>query len=385
MGPCPASLSHHRSQQRPPDTSTVLNYLNGHFRLNRRAYSMALDILFPQPREVPVERGIPVYHRVLETSRWRRDHPDWEGGIVPVDREVGPVRADDAADSQAGSDDEDSNDDVFTPRERRAIRTRVAWLLPDAYRAHLAAEHASGASSGSASSSGSDESFGVSSSSSSGTESSSSSEHTSSSDSSSSSSSSGSSSRNSSSSSPRKRRHEEDDASDASSSITLSEGRSSDRPSTRRRLDSDTQALPAPPGSFPTSANTHPLHAPRTEDRPRKERRQLMRRHRQLLPPIGPPGVRIGGPAIASTSHSQPRDSMSGVVDAHPGRVAHVPAQPVAGSSGEGDREVVVEVPLRRSPKRSRDADTSETSPSQRDGEERDKEDKRKKKRSRKD
>ena len=126
---------------------------------------MALDILFPHnpqalptPRgthETPVGPGIPVYRRVLETSRWRREHPDWEGGIVPVDRVAAPARADDAADSQAGSGDEDSSVDALTPRERRAIQARVARALPGAYDALLAEADPSASSSDSSARSGS--------------------------------------------------------------------------------------------------------------------------------------------------------------------------------------------------------------------------------------
>ncbi len=370
----------------PPTPQQVLNYLNIRFRLNRRAYCMALDILFPQPAESPTRLGIPVYQRVLETSQWRRNHPDWEGGIVPVDREVGSALADDAADSQAGSDDEDSGDGVLTTRERRAIRSRVASLLPDAYRAHLAAEQASSASSGSASSSSTSfsrsdsvESSGDTSLSSSSpnsgsssfssgpgspspnTSSNPSSEHASSSSSSPSS--------TYSSYSPRKRRHDEDEGSNADSNITVVEGHPSARPATRRRLDSDgealanteahpdTEALPAPPSASPASASRHRrrLRAEGGE----QEQRKLMRQYQHLSPPIRPPGVRTGGPESASTS--QGRAFTSDLDAAGPGPVAYVPAQPVAGSSRPRDDEDHVEpLPVRRSPKRLRDEDTSE-------------------------
>ena len=110
-----------------------------------------------------------------------------------------------------------------------------------------------------------------------------------------------------------------------------------------------------------------------------------MRQTRHLLPPIGPPGVRIGAPAPASDPQ-QPA-SASGVVDADPGLVAYVPAQPVAGPSRpRRDREVSPEVPpLGESRKRSRDEDTSETVHTSRDGGQRERDGKRKKKRSKKD
>ncbi|RPD55994.1 hypothetical protein L227DRAFT_290487 [Lentinus tigrinus ALCF2SS1-6] len=366
----------------PPTPQQVIDYLNLRFRLNRRAYSMALDILFPQPREAPVERGIPVYQRVLETSRWRRDHPDWEGGIVPIDREVGPARADDAADSQAGSDDEeDSNDGALTPRERRAVRTRVERQLPDAYRALVAAEHTSGTVSDPAAAASSTPAAisGASSSSPASTFTSSSSGTSSSSDSSSEDSSS-SSSQEPSSPSPRKRSRNEDGDGDADSDFTLCEDT---RPSTRQRLDADPPAPIVPASSSPTSAAGRRLRSGADTDE-RRARRELMRQNRHLLPPIGPPGVRIGAPSPASTS--QRGTSTSRVVDSGPGHAAHVPAQPVAGSSRpRRGLAVHVEVPsLRESRKRSRNEGTAETGASHQDGEGRDGDGKRKK-RSKKD
>ncbi len=88
----------------PPTTHQVLAYLNDRFRFNRRAYNTALDVLFPpegrEPREPPVVRGEPAFQRVAPTALWRQD-TDWEGGIVPVDREWGAPEADDAADPEA--------------------------------------------------------------------------------------------------------------------------------------------------------------------------------------------------------------------------------------------------------------------------------------------
>lgn len=94
----------------PPTPLQVIEYLDGRFRLNRRAYHMALDILFPQPRDEQggnaITARIPVFQRIVPTASWRRT-ANWEGGVVPVDRQWGPSRADDAADTDAKCDSDD--------------------------------------------------------------------------------------------------------------------------------------------------------------------------------------------------------------------------------------------------------------------------------------
>ena len=73
----------------PPSLLQILHHLNDRFRENRHAYYMALDILFPPATHDDVIRGAPIFARILETSRWRRESPqDWQGGIVPVDRRL---------------------------------------------------------------------------------------------------------------------------------------------------------------------------------------------------------------------------------------------------------------------------------------------------------
>ncbi|RPD54239.1 hypothetical protein L227DRAFT_657716 [Lentinus tigrinus ALCF2SS1-6] len=175
--------------------------------------------------------------------------------------------------------------------------------------------------------------------------------------------------------------HDEDNHSDAGSDITLCE--ENEWPLAKRR-----RVNPIPP----TVALTHlsPTYATpsrrvrhsRADNEERRTRRELMRRLRDRLPPIGPPGVRIGGapgPEPAPTPISQSRVPRSGVVEAS--------AQPVAGPSRPLRRRgqhVQVPGPSLRPRKRSRDEDgTSETGAGHQDGEGRDRDGQRKKRRTR--
>ena len=132
-----------------PTTHQVLAYLNDRFRFNRRAYNTALDVLFPpegrEARDPPVVNGEPAFQRVAPTALWRQDS-DWEGGVVPVDREWGAPQADDAADPEAEPFDPaeftysyaDAEDDMaeLTDEELLAIQEHVSACLA-ARQAHI--------------------------------------------------------------------------------------------------------------------------------------------------------------------------------------------------------------------------------------------------------
>lgn len=103
-GPIPRLADVSANGDVSPTTHQVLTYLNDRFRFNRRAYNTALDVLFPpegrEPRDPTVVNAEPAFQRVAPTALWRQDS-DWEGGVVPVDREWGVPQADDAADPEA--------------------------------------------------------------------------------------------------------------------------------------------------------------------------------------------------------------------------------------------------------------------------------------------
>ncbi|KAM5536090.1 hypothetical protein V8D89_010189 [Ganoderma adspersum] len=103
-GPIPRLADVSGNGEDHPTTHQVLTYLNDRFRFNRRAYNTALDVLFPpegrEPRDPTVVNAEPAFQRVAPTALWRQDS-DWEGGVVPVDREWGAPQADDAADPEA--------------------------------------------------------------------------------------------------------------------------------------------------------------------------------------------------------------------------------------------------------------------------------------------
>ncbi|PIL23565.1 hypothetical protein GSI_14878 [Ganoderma sinense ZZ0214-1] len=139
-GPIPRLADVSGNDDVSPTAYEVLAFLNDRFRLNRRAYNAALDVLFPpegrDPRDPTIVRKQPTFQRVAPTALWRKDS-DWEGGVVPVDREWGAPQADDAADPESEpfdpaefaysyADDEMAE---LTDEELRAIREHISACL----------------------------------------------------------------------------------------------------------------------------------------------------------------------------------------------------------------------------------------------------------------
>ncbi|EJF57359.1 hypothetical protein DICSQDRAFT_140387 [Dichomitus squalens LYAD-421 SS1] len=135
-GPIPRLTDIAEDSNVRPTTQQVLDYLNQRFRFNRRAYNTALDVLFPpegrESRDPELIGREPAFQRVAPTALWRQDS-DWEGGIVPVDREWGPSQADDAADPEAEpyepDEYEEDNMSEFTDEELLAISRHVTACL----------------------------------------------------------------------------------------------------------------------------------------------------------------------------------------------------------------------------------------------------------------
>ena len=96
----------------------ISQHLRAHLEENQRARLAALDLLFPEEISNPSSIAGPSNTRRWD-GRWGviRSGGDWEGGIVPEDREVSELRADDAADSQAGSDDGYESDETMVAED----------------------------------------------------------------------------------------------------------------------------------------------------------------------------------------------------------------------------------------------------------------------------
>ncbi|KAI0760101.1 hypothetical protein C8Q74DRAFT_202136 [Fomes fomentarius] len=118
----------------PCTTSQVLRYLNEQFRFNRPAYYMALDILFPQPPSSPAPGAEPKFSRTWDTTTWRRENPDWEGGIVSANKRVRRRKAtvwSDRARAQNGDASSGSRSATeVTDEEQRAIHDILTNELP---------------------------------------------------------------------------------------------------------------------------------------------------------------------------------------------------------------------------------------------------------------
>ncbi|OJT05605.1 hypothetical protein TRAPUB_3576, partial [Trametes pubescens] len=70
-------------------------------RHSSNAFWQAVDHVFLLPDSVD---HTPLFARILETSQWRNQDPNWMDGVEPVERVREPARADDTADSDADAD-----------------------------------------------------------------------------------------------------------------------------------------------------------------------------------------------------------------------------------------------------------------------------------------
>ncbi|KAI0739104.1 hypothetical protein C8Q80DRAFT_1124492 [Daedaleopsis nitida] len=63
----------------PPSHTEVLDYINGRFKFNSEARNAAFDILLPKQRD---SSRVPVFSHLMNTAAWRRENPDYPGGLV---------------------------------------------------------------------------------------------------------------------------------------------------------------------------------------------------------------------------------------------------------------------------------------------------------------
>lgn len=84
-----------------PSARDVIAWLQQRYGTSSNAFWQAVDHVFPLPDGVD---HAPLFARILETSQWRNQDPNWMDGVEPVERVREPARADDAADSDADAE-----------------------------------------------------------------------------------------------------------------------------------------------------------------------------------------------------------------------------------------------------------------------------------------
>ncbi|KAI0323363.1 hypothetical protein GY45DRAFT_1341490 [Cubamyces sp. BRFM 1775] len=101
-GPLPTLADLDGPSNASPSVTRVLEWLQGRYNAGSEPYFQALNHIFPLPGTSETLHELrPHFERILQTSLWRAQGDDWQGGIEPVDRVREPARADDAADSEA--------------------------------------------------------------------------------------------------------------------------------------------------------------------------------------------------------------------------------------------------------------------------------------------
>ena len=101
-GPLPTLAELDGPSNATPSVTRVLEWLQGRYDAGSEPYFQALNHIFPLPGSSETLYELrPHFERILETSLWRAQSDDWQGGIEPVERVREPARADDAADSEA--------------------------------------------------------------------------------------------------------------------------------------------------------------------------------------------------------------------------------------------------------------------------------------------
>ncbi|KAI0656921.1 hypothetical protein C8Q70DRAFT_304001 [Cubamyces menziesii] len=101
-GPLPTLADLDGPSNATPSVTRVLEWLQGRYDAGSEPYFQALNHIFPLPGSSETLYELrPHFERILETSLWRAQSDDWQGGIEPVERVREPARADDAADSEA--------------------------------------------------------------------------------------------------------------------------------------------------------------------------------------------------------------------------------------------------------------------------------------------
>lgn len=84
-----------------PSARDVIAWLQQRYGTSSNAFWQAVDHVFPLPDGVD---HTPLFTRILETSQWRNQDPNWMDGVEPVERVREAARADDAADSDADAE-----------------------------------------------------------------------------------------------------------------------------------------------------------------------------------------------------------------------------------------------------------------------------------------
>ncbi|KAH9886454.1 hypothetical protein C8Q73DRAFT_715409 [Cubamyces lactineus] len=135
-GPLPTLADLDGPSSATPSVTRVLEWLQGRYDAGSEPYFQALNHIFPLPGSSETLYELrPHFERILETSLWRAQSDDWQGGIEPVERVREPARADDAADSEADVEsigyisDQDQDQDYLNASEE-ASSSDLAQLGP---------------------------------------------------------------------------------------------------------------------------------------------------------------------------------------------------------------------------------------------------------------